>query len=153
MWFLCRGSGGPPLENFSVLRWISPLKFNSKHFGNPRDTGWTEEFKMAILLKQVWTTLRSVLLCLYTVLVSKRVKVIKKIVWTGERPNEGMKAFSFLFLQTFLVIYGQSCSEQQKKCAIVRVCLNSQTISGTSGWSRPRSVAIFWPSPNSVHEQ
>ena len=60
--------------------------------------------------------------------------MIKKIVWTGKRENEGMKAFSFLFLQTFVVIYGQSCSEQQKNYAIVRVCLYSQSISCTSGW-------------------
>ena len=33
------GSGGPPLEKISVLRWLNPLKFNSKHFGNPKDTG------------------------------------------------------------------------------------------------------------------
>ena len=28
---LCGGSGGPPREKFSVLRWLNPLKFNSKH--------------------------------------------------------------------------------------------------------------------------
>ena len=74
------------------------------------------------------------LYCFAFSLVGKRVKVIKKIVWIGERENEGMKAFSFLFLQPFVVIYGQSWSEQQKNCAIVRVCLNSQSISCTSGW-------------------
>ena len=31
------GSGGPLPEKFSVLRWLNTLKFNSKHFGNPRD--------------------------------------------------------------------------------------------------------------------
>ena len=54
-WVGCRGGfyvgggGGPgsSSEKFSVLRWLNPLKFHSKHFGNPRDTGWTEEFIMA----------------------------------------------------------------------------------------------------------
>ena len=72
------------------------------------------------------------------------MKVIKKIVWIGERENDGMKAFSFLYLQTFVVIYGQSCSEQQKNCAIVRVCLNSQSGDNLARLddARPRSVVI-----------
>ena len=91
---------------------------------------------MADYLTQDWTTLGSLLEFFAFTLVRKRVKVIKKIVLIGERENEGMKAFSFLFLHTFVVIYGQSCSEsseQQKNSAIVRVCLNSQSISCTSG--------------------
>ena len=42
---VCGGGGeggGPgvlPSETFSVLRWLNPLTFKSKHFGNPIDTG------------------------------------------------------------------------------------------------------------------
>ena len=78
---------------------------------------------------------------------------VKKIVWIGERENGGMKAFSLLFLQTLAVIYGQSCSEQQKKCAIVRVCLNSQSISCTSGRCEAKECGDLNTAPNAVHVQ
>ena len=70
--------------------------------------------------------------------------MIKKIVWIGERENEGMKAFSLLFLQTFVVIYGQSCSEQQKKNeqSSVSVSTHNPSVARLDN-ARPRSVAIF----------
>ena len=69
------------------------------------------------------------------------MKVIKKIVWIGERESEGMKAFSFLFLQTFVVIYGHSCSEQQKNAqSSVSVSTHSQSVARLDD-ARPRSVA------------
>ena len=71
------------------------------------------------------------------------MKVIKKIVWIGERENEGMKAFSFLLLQTFVVIYGQSYSEQPKiEQSTVSVSTHNQSIARLDD-ARPRSVAIF----------
>ena len=83
-------------------------------------------------------------------LVRKRVKVIKKVVWVGGRENEGMKAFSFLFLQTFVVIYGQSCSEQQKKLMRnpVSVSTHNQSVARLDD-ARPGSDTA----PNAVHEQ
>ena len=69
--------------------------------------------------------------------------MIKKIGWKGEGENEGMKAFSCLFLQQFVVIYGQSCSEQQKKCSFVRdVSTHNQSVARLDD-ARTRSVAIF----------
>ena len=108
-----------------------PTKQSARPIYSHDNATWKSSIMANYKLNQVGTTLRPVLLCI--TLVRKRVKVIKIFVWIGERENEGMKAFSCLFLQTFVVIYGQSCSEQQKKCAIVRVCLNSQSISCTSG--------------------
>ena len=82
------------------------------------------------------------------------MKVIKKIVWMGKRENEGMKAFSFLFLQTFVVIYGQSCSEQQKKMRN-RPCLSQLTINQLHVWTMrgPGVWQSFDTAPNAVHEQ
>ena len=39
-----RGSSAGNIFRFKVAK---PLKFNSKHFGNPRNTGGTKEFIMA----------------------------------------------------------------------------------------------------------
>ena len=46
---VCGGGGGPvvlPGKNFR-FKVAKPLKLNSKHFDNPRDTGRTKEFIMA----------------------------------------------------------------------------------------------------------
>ena len=55
-----------------------------------------------------------------------------------------MKAFLFLLLQTFVVVYGQSCSEQQKKNeqSSVSVSNHNQSVARLDD-ARPWSVAIF----------
>ena len=81
------------------------------------------------------------------------MKVIKKMVCIGKRENEGMQPFLFLFLQTFVVIFGQSCSEQQKNCAFVRVCLNLQSIMHVWMMRGLGTWQSFDTTPNAVHEQ
>ena len=67
--------------------------------------------------------------------------MIKKIVWIGKRENEGMKTFSFLFLQTFVVIYGQSNRKIAQSSVSVSTYYN-QSVARLDD-ARPGSVAIF----------
>ena len=73
------------------------------------------------------------------------MKVIKKIVWIGERGNEGMIAFSFLFLQTFVVIWSELFRATEKMPNRPCLCLSQLTINHLARLddARPRSVAIF----------
>ena len=71
------------------------------------------------------------------------MNVIKKNCWIGERENEGMKAFSFLFLQHLWSFTVRAVQSNRKIAqSSVSVSTHNQSVARLDDAS-PRRVAIF----------
>ena len=147
------GVRGSSPEFFSVLRWLNPLKFNSKHFGNPRDTGWTKEFIMANYLKQVWPDSSiCILLCIFTGW-EKGESDHKDSLYRG--------TWKWGYESVFVPFSPNSCGHLWSELVRAteklrdRPCLSQLTINQLHVWMMrgPGVWRSFDTAPNAVHEQ